>query len=193
MVTFEAISQTPLLTRIVNAGLKKQQNIDILYRSRVWAHHEEFWHDPPRKTTNVTTSVVRRLVIRYEDLMRIRIPTLLALAAFLTPDIPSPARLACALEEDRSFEAYASRKSDEFAAWEKYEPSLRESVVNICRVGWCRNGYDVLLRERYGRDTGVDGVCNRIRQPPPVPPPAPVIVVPVAAVTGKRTFGGHLG
>jgi len=65
-------------------------------------------------------------------------------------------------EQDAAREAYKSRKSPAFAAWDKWDPSLRVEVVRIVKAGWCRNGYDKLLEASLGRAraTGVEDVCD---------------------------------
>ncbi len=65
-------------------------------------------------------------------------------------------------EQDAAREAYKSRKSPAFAAWDKWDASLRTEVIKIVKVGWCRNGFNQLLEETLGHGlaTGVEDVCD---------------------------------
>jgi hypothetical protein len=98
--------------------------------------------------------------------MHNRLSTLMSIIAFLLPqeELPSLDDLVCVVEVDEAREAYRSRKAPEFSSWDLYTPELRVEVIKMLRSGWCRHGYDQLLRARMGRETGVDDVCSRRTQ-----------------------------
>lgn len=98
--------------------------------------------------------------------MHNRLATLLSLVTFLLPSdqLPRLNDLVCVVETDASREAYRSRKAPEFTTWDLYTPELRKEVIELlAQRGWCRHGYDQLLRATVGTETGVDHVCRRWR------------------------------
>ncbi|KAM0754968.1 UAA-domain-containing protein [Meredithblackwellia eburnea MCA 4105] len=134
-------------------GANIAERADIMTRARKYLNHYLFWRD---------VSTPKHLV-RYEDLMNTRLPTLMSLLAFLLPsddELPSLSQIACALELDESREAYKSRKAPEFAAWSTWDPELRKEVLTLLKEPWCEFGYDHLLRKSFGTDTGVDDLCD---------------------------------
>lgn len=50
-------------------------------------------------------------------------------------------------ELDESREAYHSRKSSAFASWDLWDPELRTEVLNLVKLGFCRNSYQTLLED----------------------------------------------
>jgi len=137
---------------IADLGATDAQLGDVVRRAEIWLHHTAFWR----------AQAVAVHTVRYEDLLKHRLATLMPLLAFLLPDdLPSLAQLACVTEADPSREAYASRKAPEFASWPLYEPRARLQIVETVKVEWCRMGYDLLLRDRWGTETGVDDICSR--------------------------------
>lgn len=64
------------------------------------------------------------------------------------------------MENDESKEAYKSRKAPAFASWDLWDEKVRTEVIVLVKEDWCKFGYDHLLREVRGRDTGVDGLCD---------------------------------
>ncbi len=64
-----------------------RQKIEALRYARNWARHEAFWH-------GAAVPVHR---VRYEDLMRYKLPTLMGILAFLLPpaELPSLSNVAC--------------------------------------------------------------------------------------------------
>lgn len=121
-------------------------------RAKVWGYHEQFWHDVP----------IPVHPIRYEDLMKNRLATVMGLLTFILPtdELPSLSNVTCITELDEAKEAYKSRKADEFASWNLWDVPLRTHIIKTLRVGWCRHGYDRLLRAARGRDTAVDTICE---------------------------------
>lgn len=110
-----------------------------------------------------------------------KLPILMSLLAFLLPvaELPSLSSLACITEQDSAREAYTSRKRPAFGSWDEWEPKLRTEVITRVRKGWCesflgptaiwiliiarrqgRQGYDMLLRAKLGKDTGVNDICS---------------------------------
>ncbi|ORY82875.1 hypothetical protein BCR35DRAFT_331249, partial [Leucosporidium creatinivorum] len=73
--------------------------------------------------------------VRYEDLMESRLATLMGIISFILPSnqLPPLNDIACLVEE----------------------------VVELLKDGWCRHGYDQLLRAKKGIETGVDEICRR--------------------------------
>lgn len=133
-------------------GSTAAQHDDVMRKVDIWLHHTSFWN----------SQLVRSHVVRYEDLMNHKVATLMSLLAFLLPtELPSLGQIACVTEADASREAYASRKAPEFASWELYAPATRVAIVEAAKPFWCQMGYDLLLRDRHGTDTGVDDICSR--------------------------------
>lgn len=85
--------------------------------------------------------------------MNFRLPTVMSLLTFLFPpsSLPSLASLSCITELDESREAYKSRKAPEFASWDRWDEEVRTEVLSMLSVGWCRHGYDELLRQKVSR------------------------------------------
>lgn len=114
--------------------------LNQLWRVGIWVHHEQYWR-------NIDIPVYP---LRYEDLTHSRLTTVLSLLTFLLPeedDRPSLSSLSCMTELDESRAAYKSRKAATFASWDKWHPKLRQEVLNIAKVGWCRRGYDSMFEE----------------------------------------------
>ncbi|KAM0746385.1 hypothetical protein T439DRAFT_137768 [Meredithblackwellia eburnea MCA 4105] len=120
--------------------------------AKKWAMHEEYW----------TTSSFPTHHARYEDLIDYKLPTLMSILAFLLPpdELPSLSQVACVTELDAAREAYKSRKNPAFSTWNTWNPELRKQVIEIVRPGWCRQGYNVLLRKVVGEVKGIDGICD---------------------------------
>ncbi|KAK4702538.1 hypothetical protein P7C70_g3685, partial [Phenoliferia sp. Uapishka_3] len=133
-------------------GATAQQRADVIHQATIWNNHEKFW-----RGVNLPSHLVR-----YEDLLVHRLPTLMSLLVFLLPDeeLPSADQVACALELDKSREAYVSRKAPPFASWDLWAPGFRTEIIKTLKVPWCRNGFQYLLREWKGTDTGVDDLCD---------------------------------
>lgn len=134
----------------------REHRAEVLKYARNWVRHEAFWAE------KIDTIPTHR--VRYEDLTRYKLPSLMGILAFLLPpeDLPSLSNVACITEQDAAREAYKSRKNPPFAAWDKWDPKLREEVIRNTRKGWCRWGYDSLLRDTVGAGaaTGVEGLCK---------------------------------
>lgn len=134
----------------------REHRKDVLKYARNWARHEAFWAE------KVEVPVHR---VRYEDIMRYKLPSLMGILSFLLPpdELPSLSNLACVTEQDASREAYKSRKSPPFAAWNRWDPKLRQEVIEATRKGWCRWGYGELLQETLGGTvaTGVEELCKQ--------------------------------
>ncbi|KAI5477180.1 hypothetical protein MNV49_006624 [Pseudohyphozyma bogoriensis] len=140
---------------VKNLGSTPSQQEDLMKRAQIWAHHDQYWG-----STHLPTHL-----IRYEDLMNSRLTSLLSLLSFLLPpdELPSLQQVACAMEQDESREAYKSRKAPEFASWNDWDSEYRNKLIRgVLKEGWCRHGYDVLLRNKLGRDTGVDDNASNV-------------------------------
>jgi hypothetical protein len=95
--------------------------------------------------------------------MESRLATLMGVISFLLPSskLPSLNDVACLVEVDEDREAYKSRKAPAFTSFDLYTPELRQELVEFLKDGWCRHGYDQLLRAKKGSETGVDEICRR--------------------------------
>jgi hypothetical protein len=106
--------------------------------------------------------------LKYEDLKASPIPHMMSLLSFLIPDedLPSLSDVACIAEHQESLQAYHSRRSSDFATWDKFEPSLRMEVLNIVRRPFCAFGYQRVLLNARGDDPEVqkamEGFCDPV-------------------------------
>ncbi|KAL8280717.1 hypothetical protein RQP46_007040 [Phenoliferia psychrophenolica] len=118
-------------------GATPAERADVINRARIYLNHYEFWGGVPVPTH----------LVRYEDLVDSRLPTLMAVVTFLLPpeDLPPLSQIACALELDESKEAYKSRKAPEFAAWDSWDPELRTEVITMLRTPCFGLGAQTLL------------------------------------------------
>lgn len=133
-----------------------QQRKEVLRYAEAWKRHEEFW---------ATKTVIPTLRIRYEDLIHYKLPSVLSMLSFLLPptELPSLSHVSCVLQQDIAREAYRSRHSPPFDAWNKWDKDLREEVIKVVTTGWCRHGYGEMLAETIGQtvDTGLGDLCNQ--------------------------------
>ena len=76
----------------------------------------------------------------------------MSLLNFLLPQehLPSLGQLACVVELNEEAEAYKSRKSNVFSSWDKFDPAVRQELLEVVRGPWCRFGFDVMLEEALG-------------------------------------------
>lgn len=97
--------------------------------------------------------------MRYEDLILDRLPTMLSLISFLLPneeDRPDLNSISCMTELDEARQAYKSSKGKTFKAWDLWLPTVRDEVLEIVRLGWCREGYQSMFEElRPDRKSGI--------------------------------------
>lgn len=113
---------------------------------------------------------IQGLVIRYEDLRRSPAVHLAQIIDYILPekDMPSPARIACALQLDTEKEMYPSPKIDPFQDWENH--FTRETfdwIIEKTAEQWCTWGYDRLLWEQKGFHGPVN--CTNMRHNHRVP------------------------
>ncbi|KAI5481608.1 hypothetical protein MNV49_002834 [Pseudohyphozyma bogoriensis] len=134
----------------------KDQRQLLLTMARRWRDHTNYW----------THSPISRIQIRYEDFRLAPVAKMMSLLEFLEPgkELPSLEKLACMIERTDGHEAYKSRKSPDFATWDKWEPELRREILAITRRPFCAMGYDKLLLERLGDDPSareeMEGFCD---------------------------------
>lgn len=104
--------------------------------------HDEYW----------AAASLQKHEVRYEDLRSAPISTLMSLLSFLLPQdhLPSLDQLACVIELNEQAEAYKSRKSSVFSAWNQFDAGVRQELLEIVRPVWCRFGYDKMLEESLG-------------------------------------------
>jgi hypothetical protein len=107
--------------------------------------------------------------VRYEDLRAAPLPNLMSLLSFLLPteSLPPLEDLACVVELNEEAEAYHSRKSGAFSAWERFsvrispdgldhvdalgQPDMRALILQMTARQWCRYGYGTLLKNTLGQ------------------------------------------
>lgn len=118
--------------------------------SNAYQDFHEFWDQAP----------IPRVTIRYEDMRRTPLSSVLSIVSFLLPSAirPSLSSIACSLTLDPSREAYASKKSPLFSTWDLWTEEARKKVLEITRQGWCRYGYDQDVHAILGDEvvTGID-------------------------------------
>jgi hypothetical protein len=108
-----------------------------------WNEFLKYWDEAP----------IRGLVIRYEDLRHSTALHLAQIVEYLLPEeeLPSPAKIACALKLDPEKEPYASPKSSPFENWEKhFTKDTFDWIIEQVADNWCKFGYDRLLLETMG-------------------------------------------
>ena len=79
-----------------------------------------------------------------------------------TDKLPSLKSLACVVELNEEAEAYHSRKSSSFASYSVYTPEIRQAILEIVKPGYCRHGYNALLKAAHPDAPMVD--CTSIGQ-----------------------------
>ncbi|CEQ41126.1 SPOSA6832_02813 [Sporobolomyces salmonicolor] len=142
-----------------------EHRASILDLAERWRRHSVYWAQAPVLTHT----------LRYEDLKAQPIPhvrfrillnvqtkasdanpalrrQMMSLISYLLPDedLPPLADIACIAEHDEKLQAYHSRRSSDFATWDKYEPSLREELLSVVRRPFCAFGYQHVLRNAKG-------------------------------------------
>ncbi|GAA5934766.1 hypothetical protein JCM1841_005040 [Sporobolomyces salmonicolor] len=131
-----------------------EHRASILDLAERWRRHSVYWAQAPVLTHT----------LRYEDLKAQPIPHMMSLISYLLPDedLPPLADIACIAEHDEKLQAYHSRRSSDFATWDKYEPSLREELLSVVRRPFCAFGYQHVLRNAKGDVPEMDGFCDDV-------------------------------
>ncbi|GAA5947958.1 hypothetical protein JCM10213_007666 [Rhodosporidiobolus nylandii] len=130
----------------------------ILDLAERWRRHTQYWSQAPILTH----------MLRYEDLKAQPIPHMMSLLSFLLPDedLPPLSDVACIAEHHENLQAYHSRRSSDFASWDKFEPWLRDEVLKIVRRPFCTFGYSRILLNARPDDAdaqaAMDGFCDSL-------------------------------
>ncbi|GAA5870585.1 hypothetical protein JCM1840_004808 [Sporobolomyces johnsonii] len=132
-----------------------EQRDAILDLAERWRRHSVYWGQAPILTHT----------LRYEDLKAQPVPHMMSLISYLLPDedLPPLADIACIAEHHENLQAYHSRRASDFATWDKYEPSLRQEILDIVRRPFCAFGYQRVLRNAKGDVPEMDGFCDSVR------------------------------
>ncbi|KAK4330598.1 UAA transporter family-domain containing protein [Rhodotorula toruloides] len=130
----------------------KEQRKEILEYAKRWRRHTTYWQHAPISTR----------VLRYEDLTARLIPNMMSVLAFLLPDdnLPSLEHVICVVEHHENLQAYKSSRAAAFAQWDKYDPSLRNEILEIVRRPFCRLGYRRVLLKAKGDLPEVQNAMN---------------------------------
>ncbi|GAA5902436.1 hypothetical protein JCM6882_002753 [Rhodosporidiobolus microsporus] len=136
----------------------EKHRASILDLAERWRRHSIYWMQAPILTHT----------LRYEDLKAQPIPNMMSLLSFLLPDedLPPLQDVACIAEHHENLQAYHSRRTSDFATWDKFDPVLRDDVLRVVRRPFCAFGYQRILLNARGDDAAVqeamDGFCDNV-------------------------------
>lgn len=154
--TLDVSDPTRHAAKVANKVFGEEDRQSMQRYFDLWDKHTQYWSSVP----------VLRHPLRYEDLKAQPVPNMMSLLSFLLPeeDLPGLDKLACMVESDPSHEAYQRKaKTDDFAAWDSFEPELRSDLLARVRKSFCSLGYDKLLRKtRPDAADEMDGFCDSV-------------------------------
>ncbi|GAA5902422.1 hypothetical protein JCM6882_002748 [Rhodosporidiobolus microsporus] len=125
----------------------------LMYYADRWARHTTYWTDAPILTHT----------LRYENLKAQPIPNMMSLLSFLLPDedLPPLQDVACIAEHHENLQAYHSRRSSDFATWDKFDPVLRDDILKVVRRPFCALGYRRVLLNARPDDATAQAAMDR--------------------------------
>lgn len=102
-------------------GAELQEEVEFL--TNRWLSHARELHDV----------VKPKHFVRYEDIRDSPVTQVMGMLTFMLPEDERPplARVACIARQNDHLEAYKSRKSRPFSSWDKWDPEVRQVVLDM--------------------------------------------------------------